>query len=191
MATNNGIIRLSNLARYDENIKNYIANSIKDITTSHPNTMDENIIIVEDMRDWPLNFRSIEIPVIKSISRDKYGHVTDYSFEKIKIPSNTATTSASGLMPILEGGTTKFLRADGTWAVPPDTNTTYSDATTSASGLMTAAMVTKLNGIAEGATKVTIDSALSTTSTNPVQNAIVSTEINNILTQINNALTAM
>ena len=36
-----------------------------------------------------------------------------------------------------------------------DNNTTYGDATTSASGLMTAAMVTKLNGIATGATAVT------------------------------------
>ena len=36
------------------------------------------------------------------------------------------------------------------------TNTTYNDATTSAHGLMTAAMVTKLNGIAEGAQVNTI-----------------------------------
>ena len=41
----------------------------------------------------------------------------------------------------------------GSWAEDKltDTNTTYSAATTSASGLMTAAMVTKLNGIATGA----------------------------------------
>lgn len=57
------------------------------------------------------------------------------------------------------------------------TDTTYSAATTSAAGLMTAAMVTKLNGIATGATKVTVDSALSSSSTNPVQNKVVNTAI--------------
>lgn len=40
-----------------------------------------------------------------------------------------------------------------------DTNTTYSAATTSANGLMTSAMVTKLNGIATGANAYTLPSA--------------------------------
>ena len=50
---------------------------------------------------------------------------------------SNATTSAAGFLPKLGGGTTNFLRADGTWAKPPDTNTTYSvmkGATSSASG---------------------------------------------------------
>ena len=34
-----------------------------------------------------------------------------------------ATTSAAGFLPKLGGGTTNYLRADGTWAKPPDTNT--------------------------------------------------------------------
>ena len=38
---------------------------------------------------------------------------------------------------------------------------------------MTSAMVTKLNGIDTGATKTTIDSALSSTSTNPLQNKAI------------------
>lgn len=59
-----------------------------------------------------------------------------------------------------------------------DTGHAHSDATTSAAGFMTAAMVTKLNGIATGATKVTVDSALSTTSTNPVRNSVVTASIN-------------
>lgn len=36
---------------------------------------------------------------------------------------STATTSAAGFLPKLGGGTTNYLRADGTWAKPPDTNT--------------------------------------------------------------------
>lgn len=50
---------------------------------------------------------------------------------------NNATTTAAGFLPKLGGGTANFLRADGTWAKPPDTNTTYSamtGATTSAAG---------------------------------------------------------
>ena len=50
---------------------------------------------------------------------------------------SNATTSVAGFLPKLGGGTTNFLRADGTWAKPPDTNTTYSNmtgATSSAAG---------------------------------------------------------
>jgi len=41
------------------------------------------------------------------------------------------TSSTNGLAPLSGGGTTKYLRADGTWQVPPDTNTntTYSAGT--------------------------------------------------------------
>ena len=53
------------------------------------------------------------------------------------------------------------------------TDTTYNDATTSAHGLMTAVMVTKLNGIADGANKTVVDSAMSDTSTNAVQNKVI------------------
>lgn len=80
--------------------------------------------------------------------------------------------------PSTTAGTTKYLREDGTWTVPPDTNTTYPDATTSAHGLMTAADKSKLNGIASGANKTTVDSSLSSTSTNPVQNKVINNALN-------------
>lgn len=56
-------------------------------------------------------------------------------------------------------------------------STQIPSASTSASGLMTAAMVTKLNGIAEGANKITVDSSMSSSSTNPVQNKVVNTAL--------------
>lgn len=49
-----------------------------------------------------------EIPI------DKLGDPTD------NVGLN-ATTSAHGLLPKLAGGTTQYLRADGTWAIPPGT----------------------------------------------------------------------
>lgn len=62
---------------------------------------------------------------------------------------------------------------DGTnWnliGIAKDNNTTYSAATTSANGLMTSAMVTKLNGIAENATAVTVDTLPISNSTHAIQ----------------------
>lgn len=82
----------------------------------------------------------------------------------------------SGNKHIPSGGSSgQILRwsADGTAVWGADNNTTYSDATQSVHGLMTATDKKKLDGIAAGATKVAVDSALSATSTNPVQNKAV------------------
>lgn len=65
----------------------------------------------------------------------------------------------------LDGTTTTFTQQDN--------NTTYSNATTSASGLMSAADKAKLNGIEAEANKTVVDTAMSSTSTNPVQNKVV------------------
>lgn len=53
-------------------------------------------------------------------------------------------------------------------------------ATTSKNGLMSAADKTKLNGISTEANKTIVDSALSTTSTNPVQNKVINSEITSL-----------
>ena len=45
---------------------------------------------------------------------------------------------------------------------------------------MSASDKSKLDGIASGANKITVDSSMSSTSTNPVQNKVVYTAINNI-----------
>lgn len=57
------------------------------------------------------------------------------------------------------------------------TDTTYNPATTSVQGLMSAEDKTKLDGIATGANKTTVDTALSSTSTNPVQNKVINTAL--------------
>lgn len=62
-----------------------------------------------------------------------------------------ATTSAAGkagLVPApATGANNRYLRSDGTWAVPPDTNTTYPLASQSVNGLMSAADKEKLDGL--------------------------------------------
>ena len=62
---------------------------------------------------------------------------------------NVFTDEKDGLVPKPSGTgeTGKYLKGDGTWATPPDTNTTYSNATTSADGLMSKDDKIKLNGL--------------------------------------------
>ena len=58
-----------------------------------------------------------------------------------------------------------------------DTNTTYTVATTSKDGLMSSEDKTKLDGIATGANKTVVDSSLSSSSTNPVQNKVINSAL--------------
>jgi hypothetical protein len=110
----------------------------------------------------------------------------------------TATSSALGGIKV---GSNLSIDANG---VVSATDTKYSNATTSTSGLMSATDKVKLNGIATGAevnvqadwdetdtssdsyiknkpnipSGVVVDASLSTTSTNPVQNKVITTELN-------------
>ena len=77
--------------------------------------------------------------------------------------SSTGTASTGWNNCRLSGGKIQYY----------NTNTTYSAATTSSAGLMSASDKTKLSGIESGATKTVIDTALSGMSTNPVQNKAV------------------
>ena len=66
--------------------------------------------------------------------------------------------------------------------VPADavfTDTTYESVTQTEDGLMSSADKAKLDGVEEGATKTLIDIGLSSTSTNPVQNKVVTDALNN------------
>ena len=56
-------------------------------------------------------------------------------------------------------------------------NVSATAATQSVSGLMSAADKTKLDGIAAGANKTIVDTSVSSTSTNPVQNKVIKTEL--------------
>lgn len=68
-------------------------------------------------------------------------------------------------------------------------NVSAIDATESASGLMSAADKIKLDGIASEATKTIIDTSLSGTSTNPVQNKVVKTALGEKLNRSGGTLT--
>ena len=95
--------------------------------------------------------------------------------------ANTAVGSATKPVYIAANGAATPISHSINSDVPANakfTDTTYSDATQSAHGLMSAADKKKLDGIAAGATNVAVDSTLSTTSTNPVQNKVVQAALN-------------
>nr|DAE09531.1 MAG TPA: hypothetical protein [Siphoviridae sp. ct96x5] len=75
----------------------------------------------------------------------------------------------------VSGRTVTYTRGDGTTGsiTTQDTNTTYGNATTSSSGLMSSSDKSKLDGIASGANKTVVDSTISQSSTNPVQNGVI------------------
>lgn len=100
----------------------------------------------------------------------------DTTYNAFKGASASAAGGA-GLVPApAKGDQAKFLKADGTWGTPE--NTTYDAATGSKAGLMSSADKTKLDGIEAGANKTTVDTALSTSSTNPVRNSVVTNALN-------------
>lgn len=98
----------------------------------------------------------------------------------------TYTARGAGLYKVTVNGTghvsevTNVVKDDIVALGIPAQDTTYNEATTSAAGLMSASDKTKLNGIADGANKTIVDSTLSSTSTNPVQNKVVNTAISSL-----------
>lgn len=75
--------------------------------------------------------------VVPSITTDARGHVSSKADRTITLPTysqmtgaSTSEAGSSGLVPApSQGAANRYLRSDGTWAVPTDTNTTYSAGT--------------------------------------------------------------
>ncbi len=93
-----------------------------------------------------------------------------YFWSKIKARFDGAVRSITG-----DGSSTTitYTKVDGTTGTFVTKDTTYSAATQTDAGLMSAADKKKLDGVATGANKTTVDSALSSSSTNPVQNKVI------------------
>lgn len=95
---------------------------------------------------------------------------------KIKDISKDALKGWIGSLPANGGNSTTVNGHTVNSDVPAGakfTDTTYGLATTSSSGLMSSSDKSKLNGIASGANKTVVDSTISQSSTNPVQNGVI------------------
>lgn len=95
------------------------------------------------------------------------------------IANNSTETLKDGeLLIVRDGNNPPNLRAgDGTTQIKNLKDMVPGAASTSTAGLMSASDKTKLDGIATGANKTIVDSALSASSTNPVQNKVIDTEL--------------
>lgn len=113
----------------------------------------------------------------KKIYLSGNGAVTVIAQDDASCPFKSAPVSGGG-----EGGDADTVNGHTVDAdVPADakfTDTTYDAATQTEDGLMSAEDKTKLDGIEEGANKTVVDTALSGTSTNPVQNKVINAALN-------------
>lgn len=141
------------------------------------------------------NGTTINVPQITVDSKGRVTSVVNRVYTSKDTDTNTTYThpTTSGNKHIPSGGSSgQILRwsADGTAVWGADNNTTYSAATTSANGLMTSAMVTKLNGIAAGAqvNNVVVSTSTPTASTaqvwiNPSATSEI-TDVQNLVTNL-------
>lgn len=92
--------------------------------------------------------------------------------------SSTEKLKDGELLIVRDGNNPPNLRAgDGATQIKNLKDIVPGAASTSTAGLMSASDKTKLDGIATGANKTIVDSALSASSTNPVQNKVIDTEL--------------
>lgn len=88
--------------------------------------------------------------------------------DKTKLDSLTAFNKTSILSKLEAGNdTTKFLRNDGQWAVPPDNDTTYNPATSTTNGLMSAEDKRKLDSLVENSGNASGETTVFNYQTNP------------------------
>lgn len=101
----------------------------------------------------------------------------DEGANKYTHPAHTARTSGLYKITVDNLGhvtaVAKVEKTDITALGIPGSDTTYSLASASSNGLMSSTQYSKLSGIESGANKTTVDSTLSGTSANPVQNKVL------------------
>ena len=168
-------------------LENEIAN-IPKVTKTSELTNDSGFITANDIPEVDLSPYALKTEIPTSLpASDVYDWAkeatkpTYTSAEVGALASNGTAVNASKVANALTlqiAGTTKNTfngSSAQTFNIP--------NASTSAPGVMTTEQVTKLNGIATGATKNTVDTAMSSTSTNAVQNKVIYAYIQE---QINN-----
>ena len=150
---------------------------------------------ITNIADDLLNYYKKSDTYSKEEIAELIGNINKLTSEIVEsLPTENISTSTIYL--IKEGDTNnykQYMYISGAWAQLSDTNIDLSgyakltdldtkvdkiDGKGLSTNDFTNVLKSKLDGIAEGANKTVVDSELSTTSTNPVQNAVVTTKIN-------------
>lgn len=165
-----------------ETVEGLISAAIDDLIDGAPATYDT----LKEISDWIATHQSEYAALIAAIAgkvdkvEGKGLSTEDYTTaEKTKLAGIEAgannytlpTATASALGGIKVGSNLAIDSSTGVLSGD------YSAATTSAAGLMSATDKSKLDGIEAGATAITVDSAISSSSTNPVENQAIYTAL--------------
>ena len=165
-----------------ETVNGLISDAIDDLINGAPATYDT----LKEIADWIATHQSEYEALIaaiagkvdkvegKGLSTEDYTTAEKTKLAGIEAGANnytlpTATASALGGIKVGDN-----LAIDSSTGV---LSGNYSAATTSANGLMSSTDKSKLDGIAAGATAVTVDSSITSSSENPVQSAAIYTAL--------------
>lgn len=162
------------------------------LTITSDNTLNVNV----DLTEVTNSIGAVDSKIDAEVTRAKAAEATkvdkvtgkglstnDYTTAE----KNKLTNLGNHISKIDTAGTTtgtqyhvlKYTSKDVSTGSTTDSNVTIAAATQSLAGVMTANDKKKLDGIAEGANKTIVDSTLSSTSTNPVQNKVVNSALQN------------
>lgn len=165
-----------------ETVEGLISAAIDALIDGAPATYDT----LKEISDWIATHQSEYAALIAAIAgkvdkvEGKGLSTEDYTTaEKTKLAGIEANAN-NYTLPTASASTLGGIKVGANLAIDSSTGALsgdYSNASTSAAGLMSATDKAKLDGIAEGATAITVDSAISSTSTNPVENQAIYTAL--------------
>lgn len=157
-----------------------LANYVKTTRKINNKALSSDIsLTASDVGALPSTTTALKNPHALTFTGAVTGSYDGSAAKSVAIPSVDSSLSSTSTNAIQNKAVNTALSGKASTAV----------ATTSANGLMSASDKTKLNGIAIGANKTTVDSALSTTSTNPVQNKAVKAALDSKLNTSGGTLT--
>ena len=186
------VSELANDSNYQtaEQISSTVTSEIAKVVADAP----ENFDTLKEMSDWIAGHENDASTMNSAISDNKTAITALQSgkADKSEIPTTVAELTDSAdyakktdiptSLPANGGNADTVNNHTVESNVPTDavfTDTTYKSVTQTEDGLMSAADKAKLDGVEIGATKTLIDIELSSTSTNPVQNKVVTDALNN------------
>ena len=186
------VSELANDSNYQtaEQVNDTVTAEIAKVVANAP----ENFDTLKEMSDWIAGHEGDASAMNSSISDNKTAITALQSgkADKSEIPTTVAELTDSAdyakktdiptTLPANGGNADTVNNHTVESNVPADavfTDTTYETVTQTEDGLMSVADKAKLDGVEIGATKTLIDIELSNTSTNPVQNKVVTDALNN------------